>query len=59
MSVPYSDEQLEAGIVNALKAGDTEAAIDILEVLAVQNPDRARAVLATLELGVRLGQSKQ
>lgn len=52
----YTADQLEAGIVNALKAQDMKAAIDILKVLCGVDMDRALAVHETMLAGLTVAQ---
>lgn len=54
----YTDAQLEAGIVNALKARDMEAVEAIMLVLAGQNPARAEQVFDTLKVGVAIASER-
>lgn len=49
---PYTDDQLVAGITNALKEQDVQAVAAIIQVLAGQNPARAAEVFDTLTLGL-------
>lgn len=51
MSAPYTADQLEEGIVNALKAHDVKAAVAILEVLASVDVERAADVLDVMQIG--------
>lgn len=50
----YSDDQLVAGISNALAAHDLEAVEAIMLVLAGQSPRRAQEVFDTMQLGALL-----
>lgn len=49
---PYTADQLEAGIVNALKAHDMQAAVDILKVLCAVDMERALVVHETMLAGL-------
>lgn len=49
---PYTADQLEAGIANALKARDMQAAVDMLKVLCGIDMDRALAVHETMLAGL-------
>ena len=57
MTPEYTDAQLEAGIANALRAGNIEAVRDMLLVLSSQNPGRAADVFDTLKLGLKIRDS--
>ena len=48
----YTDAQLEAGILNALKVGDVQAAVEILEALGAQNLDRAVQIYDAMQDGL-------
>lgn len=47
----YTDDQLVAGVSNALADGNIEAVEAIMLVLAGQNPTRAQEVFDTMQLG--------
>lgn len=53
MTMPEADV-VEAGICNALAAGDIHAAVDMLRVLAAINPSRAELVYEAMRLGIAL-----
>lgn len=55
----YTDDQLVAGITNALKAGDMQAVEAIMLVLAGQNPQRAQEVFDTMKVGVLVARVSQ
>lgn len=48
----YTADQLEAGIANALKARDMQAAVDMLKVLCGVDMKRALAVHETMLAGL-------
>lgn len=53
----YSDDQLVAGVANALKAQDIQAVEAIMLVLAGQNPRRAQEVFDTMQVGVLIARN--
>lgn len=46
---PYTSDQLYQGVLNAIAAKDLQAAVDILEALAVVDFERAAAMHADLK----------
>lgn len=46
----FSDAQILGGISSALRAGDMEAVVDLLHLLAIQSPREARLIVDTIEL---------
>ena len=50
----YTDEQIESGILRALKAQDINAIPGMIALLALQNPARAEAVRQTILLGLSI-----
>lgn len=53
-AAPYTADQLEAGIANALAAGDLEAVEAMLRVLYVVDFRRACLVVEAIELGIAI-----
>jgi len=53
---PYTADQLETGIGNALAARDVVAAVEMLRVLAGVDARRADLVLKTMEVGLAIAE---
>jgi len=47
----YTTAQIEAGMSKALAAGNMEAVVGLLHLLATQEPEHARLILNAIELG--------
>lgn len=54
----FTSDDIEAGIVKALKAGDLDAVAALVRALVTLDPDRAQQVFDTLELGVALARRR-
>jgi len=54
----FTADELEQIIANAIKAADFPAVIAAIKYLAIVDPDRAEAVLATIDLGLAIGRSR-
>lgn len=60
MTAPeYTPDQLIDGIARAIKATDWDGVTGLLRRLAVIAPDRAQAVLDTIDLGVTLSRAER
>lgn len=46
----YSTDQITAAVFRAIHEGELEAAVSILHILAVRDPDRAQAFLDALDV---------
>lgn len=57
-AAPYTADQLEAGIVNALAAHDFEAVEAILRVLLVVDVRRGLAAYKAIELGILIREAE-